>query len=211
MGGAIACSPLSIQPSRPQLGTLSRRPPGVPARRGGCCDPQSSGRGGRPPTDAPFADPPQIQPESGSSCGLQPPGPERWGRGETVGLQQRTVGIFPGSLAPVQRRGGSGSAPGWRQKGRRHTRPLGFSPQVLGLRFRPAVGGRGAGGLPSLSTLVGGAVSVQGALHALQVFLLRDRQHRRQDLVLVPVRQTERGRRHLLHDGPALQGRVQGH
>lgn len=80
-GGAMACSPLSIQPSRPQLGTLSRRPPGVPARRGGCCDPQSSGRGGRPPTDAPFADTPKSSLRAAPAAASSPPAQSAGGDG----------------------------------------------------------------------------------------------------------------------------------
>ena len=39
----------------------------------------------------------------------------------------------------------------------------------------------------SISTFIGVGVSVAGSLHGLQVFLLRHGQHRRQDLVVLPV------------------------
>lgn len=204
----MACSPLSIQPSRPQLGTLSRRPPGVPARRGGCCNPQSSGRGGRPPTDAPFADPPKSSLRAAPAAASSPPAQSAGGGGRRLACSK---GRWVFSQAPSllsSAAGGPAAPPAGGRRDDATRGRLGFLPRSL---VCVSVQPWGAGGLPSLSTLVGGAVSVQGALHALQVFLLRDRQHRRQDLVLVPVRQTERGRRHLLHDGPALQGRVQGH
>lgn len=70
---------------------------------------------------------------------------------------------------------------------------MGFDVELRGLgggggRWRWG-GGRSGGSQSrgSISTFVGVGVSVAGGLHGLQVLLLRHSQHRRQDLIVLPV------------------------